>query len=1005
MSVKHLPIAVRAFTVRNEDRNRSGSGSQDDPPGCPRYVLLFDTETTTDTTQRLTFGSYRLCERLKNRGVLVCKEEGLFYADDLAETNPEGLACLQEYVKTQKANVDRGFPRRLKLLSRTGFVDRVFWRYAYMAKALVVGFNLPFDLSRLALDCGKAQRGYRGGFSFIFWGRREGRQVRWRAHPNRPRVNVKHLDSKKSFTGFGRPKKDDSEDQGPAAGGPPKRRRPFRGRLLDLKTFAFALTDRAHTLRSACEDFGVAHPKTEAEQHGVITPEYIDYNRRDVLASQELLEKLREEFDLHQLELDPCQAFSPASIAKEYLRKMGLRPPAEQFGNIPPELMGYAMSSFYGGRAECRIRKTPVPVLHTDFTSMYPTVQSLMGLWDALSAKEIEVEEATEEVQQLLARISVDECFRQETWPELVGLAQVIPQGDVLPNRAKYRHDEWTVGVNHLTGEDPLWFALPDLAASALLTGRPPKILRAIRIRPKGRQRLNPVQMRGEVPIDPRKENPFPAVIEERQRVKRHDERTQRFLKVFANSGSYGIFAQMDRKETPKKKPATVTVYGCEGSFSCSTTTPEDPGDFCFPPIGAVITAAARLMLALLECCVTDAGGSYAFADTDSMAIVSSKEGGFIACEGGEYPLSNGGSAVRALSWAEADAIVARFEALNPYDRSAVPGSILKIEDVNYERPGGPRRQLFAYVISAKRYALFTIGADGHPVVPRTKDAYSEHGLGQLLNPTDPESEDREWIRQVWGGLVWEALGGPPFRPPWGDRPAMMKSAVTTPVLLKRFGGLNRRKDYADRVKPFNFLLSALVNPLDRPPSVKPSEGFQLIAPYSRNPSEWLRLSWIDTHSGQKYRVKTQGHSDPLAIRIQTFDDVLDRFRNHPEAKSADSNGNPSNQRTVGLLGRVHVHAISITHIGKETNLLEQQQEGVSIADPQAVYSGEADWEKIRSQLDQVSISELSHRSGVSARRLREYRQGIRRPSANTRKAITAALGPMLDEEEAEASG
>ena len=153
---------------------------------------------------------------------------------------------------------------------------------------------------------------------------------------------------------------------------------------------------------------------------------------------RELLEKLRQEFDPHPVDLDPCKAYSPASIAKAYLREMGLRPPAEQFRGFPREMMGYAMSAFYGGRAECRIRKTPVPVVHTDFTSMYPTVQSLMGLWDLLSAEEIDCVEATEEVQQLLTRLSVDECFRPETWPGLVGFAQVVPQGDVLPHRAKY---------------------------------------------------------------------------------------------------------------------------------------------------------------------------------------------------------------------------------------------------------------------------------------------------------------------------------------------------------------------------------------------------------------------------------------------------------------------------------------------------------------------------------------------------------------------------------------
>jgi hypothetical protein len=961
-------------------------------------VLIFDTETTTDTTQRLIFGSYRHCRWTEKEDRLVCREEGFFHADDLPKTDPKGFKSLQEFVRTHEADVCAGAPRRLMLRSRTEFVNTVFWRLAYKARALVVGFNLPFDLSRLALDCGKARGRFLGGFSFAFWGRRGGRRGRWREHRYRPRIKVKHLNSKTSFIEFGRPGKIDPEDQHPAEGAPPDPRYHFRGRFLDLKTLAFALTDQAYTLESACKAFEVAHPKTQVSEHGVITPDYIDYNRRDVLASQELLERLREEFDRHPIALDPDRAYSPASIAKAYLRAMDFRSPAEQFGNIPHEVIGHTMSAFLGGRAEARIRKTVVPVVHTDFTSMYPTVHSLMGLGELLSAKEIEFVEATEEVQQLLARAAVDECFRQETWPELVGFAQVIPQGDVLPNRAKYLGGEWTVGVNHLTGEVPLWYAIPDLVASALLTSRPPKILRAFRLSPKGRQRLKPVQMRGEVLVDPRKENPFRAVIEQRQRVKLDDERTQRFLKVFANAGSYGIFVQMDRKETPKEKPAKVAVYGREGGFSCSTTAPEDPGAFCFPPLGAVITAAARLMLALLERCVTDAGGSYAFADTDSMAIVASEKGGLIPCLGGEHRLPDERPAIRALSWSEVDAIVARFEALNPYDRSAVPGSILKIEKVNFETPGGPRRELFAYVISSKRYALFTIGGDGHPAVPNTKDAYSEHGLGQLLNPIDPELEDREWIRQVWEGLVREALGGPRFRPAWGDTPAMMKSAVTTPTLLDRFEKLNRGKAYADRVKPFNFLLSAIVNAFDRPPGTAGS-GFHLIAPYSRNPLDWLCSWYSDVHSKEKYRIRTiESPSSLTGIRVQTFANVLDRFRNHPEPKSAGPDGSPSDRRTTGLLGRLNVHVLTVLHIGKESNLLEQQEEGTLLTDPQAVYLGEGDLEAIRSQLDRVSISELAARSGVSERMLRSVRQGTRRPSEKVLEAIIEALAEMLDD-------
>ena len=70
-----LPIAVRVYPdTRDAERDAKPRKS---PPPRPSSMFVFDTETRTDTTQRLTFGSYRLIEN----GDTI--EEALFYADDL----------------------------------------------------------------------------------------------------------------------------------------------------------------------------------------------------------------------------------------------------------------------------------------------------------------------------------------------------------------------------------------------------------------------------------------------------------------------------------------------------------------------------------------------------------------------------------------------------------------------------------------------------------------------------------------------------------------------------------------------------------------------------------------------------------------------------------------------------------------------------------------------------------------------------------------------------------
>ena len=80
--------------------------------------------------------------------------------------------------------------------------------------------------------------------------------------------------------------------------------------------------------------------------------------------------------------------------------------------------------------------------------------------------------------------------------------------------------------------------------------------------------------------------------------------------------------------------------------------------------------------------------------------------------------------------------------------------------------------------------------------------------------------------------------------------------------------------------------------------------------------------------------------------------------------------------------------------------MLEQQEGGILLTDPQAAYWGENDWAAIRSQLDRVSIPKLAELSGVSPEMLRKIRRGERRPSAKTLRAIMATLRQVLDEGE-----
>ena len=74
---------------------------------------------------------------------------------------------------------------------------------------------------------------------------------------------------------------------------------------------------------------------------------------------------------------------------------------------------------------------------------------------------------------------------------------------------------------------------------------------------------------------------------------------------------------------------------------------------------------------------------------------------------------------------------------------------MLKVEDVDFDPDSGLQRELWCLAIASKRYALAVRSADGFPQLVRDgKQAKrSEHGLGHLLPPRDPDpaSDDKDW--------------------------------------------------------------------------------------------------------------------------------------------------------------------------------------------------------------------------------------------------------------------
>ena len=337
-----------------------------------------------------------------------------------------------------------------------------------------------------------------------------------------------------------------------------------------MRTLLWALFNQSLSLKRACEletfkKYDLPK-KIEHKPTGKVSLKEIKYARQDTKCTAALLNAAKKEFDLHPIALPPDRAYSPASIAKSYLEAMKIQRPEKKLP-ISLKNLGIAMESYVGGRSETRIRLEELPVMPVDFTSEYPTACVLLNLWDVLTAQIITFDDATEEVRELLGRITHDDCFKPELWPEFRFFARVTPNNDILPVRAVYNGNTQNIGSNYLSDDKSIWIAGPDLVASSILTGEPPQIERAIRIVAHGKQLgMTPVNLRGMVEVNPYEDDLFKRVIEQRK-LHKSDEDLYYWLKTFANS-IYGFFVEVNPEATPERKPVMVRVYSGEDSFS-----------------------------------------------------------------------------------------------------------------------------------------------------------------------------------------------------------------------------------------------------------------------------------------------------------------------------------------------------------------------------------------------------------------------------------------------------
>lgn len=917
-------IQLRAFTWREGRKPRTGGGGSNHPSN---RTLIFDTETTTDASQKLRFGVFEL----RDGDALV--RQGVFHDPGTGGLVPSET----ETLIAQARELD------LEVLTRAEFVEQILFEECQLMDGVVIGFNLPFDLSRLAIDHGTAksfdlnvETGFQGDKRF-----QDGFSLKVSNNPERSRIAVKHLSSTMAFMGFKHP------DEGEENYGTKQRSR-VPGHFCDVRTLASALMGRAHSLESLSGPDGLdlTHPKTASDDHGkMLTPEYVRYAVHDVNVTWRCYAALRDRLASYDLDgVHPKDLFSDASLGKAYLRAMGIEPWLITQPDFDRPLLGQIMSTYFGGRSEVRIRRQITQTAYCDFASMYPTVNALMGLWDFLTAQGVEPFDATQDTRDILDTWTLADLRKPENWRHLTAIVQVQACDDVFPVRAVYwdglpRYEAnkiANIGVNRLTCEAPLWFTLADCLASKFLSGKSPEIVQAIGFKPKAKQTsLKPITVAGQntYRVDPVTDDFFKSVIQMRRQVKKKQRELkdktgseyqrldgeQHALKILANATSYGIFVETNVEKIPRSKSGErIMRWGHDGQpISVVSPVEEVTGAYFHPLLATLITGAARLMLTLAECKALEAGLDWVFCDTDGIAFAKPADmsrSDFIA------------RVTELCGW---------FQALNPYEDDE---PVLKAEDENFnDRKGDWTRALplYCYAVSAKRYALFNLH-NGQPVLRKA----SAHGLGHLHPPFHapansdwkPNGKAAYWHEELWRLILKAAMDGRDDDLHFMDeadfqRPAASRYSATSPNMVSNwFGGFNKGLAYCDQVTPFNFLFTFECRPLamvaaDDPDAAAWFDAHRTqepkpAAPFDNDPTEAARHAF-DRQTGKP--VPTQW--------LKSYGQVLARYHLHTEAPFW---GGTDTQK--GVLPRRHVEAIAIRHIGKEAHNWEE-----------AVYIGEAE--------------------------------------------------------------
>ncbi|MGH7866453.1 MAG: hypothetical protein ACREP9_02210, partial [Candidatus Dormibacteraceae bacterium] len=340
-------------------------------------------------------------------------------------------------------------------------------------------------------------------------------------------------------------------------------------------------------------------------------------------------------------------------------------------------------------------------------------------------------------------------------------------------------------------------------------------------------------------------------------------------------------------------------------------------------------------------------------------------------------------------------------------------------------------RSLYCFAVSPKRYATYTYSGSERLIIPKAtiadsgltifgedsvSDSYSrpiigdepdrdvtskssEHGLGLYSDPRNLDDRNRKWYIAAWDYILrYELDTEEPAEPYWFERPAVVQRTISTPMLLKVF-------DPTLEMRPFTFVNHSVLHGFDtelaavlRTPQTPTERRIDLVAPFESDPSEWIRSNWFDSHTGGRCTIipysMFSGIDIPNRRIVKDYGQVIHthRTRDTPTMLPPDEDGR-------GVLRRRYVRDLSIGHIGKESNNIDQLHgiPTVTLSETETQYHNpkRGEWASvILPALRCISLADAAEAFEVNEDRIKKMRSG-RIPRAGLVRVVVPRLAAL----------